>query len=756
MTGRKAFGLAALGYTAFALALTRGLIGHFSTAVPHDLGDPLLSTWILWWNAHHLPFTGAWWDGLSFYPEHGSLAFSDHRVGLGFIAGPLQWLGGTPVLAYNVTFLSCFVFSALAAHALTWTLTRSHAAGLVSGLIFGFNPYRMAHLAHLELQAAYWLPLALVALHHYVRRFETRWLVLFSAFLALQGLSSGYYFFFSAPLIGLWILWFARDAPWRRQAAIVGAGAAAFLVLLPVLLRYQTIQHGLGMARTFGEMEDFSADITGLLSAEPGMALWRVPSLAANPEAEIYLGIVAPLLVLAAMLWRMRDRGATPERWHVWRLSGALVSVVYAFVALSTVFGSWTMTVGPLVIAAGRTEKPLAIAVLLLLVVGLTSSRFRGVVRQRSTFAFYVVAAVVTWSFSLGPRPKLLGTPLLYRGPYSFLMALPGFDYGFRAPARFIMMTILAVAVAAGIALVRLTASVPARTRWTVTAFLVLAIAADSWVPQIPVFAAPAPLPPAAASGAAVLELPLGETFEDITATYHSIDHQRPVVNGYSGYDPPHYHVLRLALKYAVDDSIFSALAEHGAIVVSVDRGNDPKGTWAAYVTRQGGASPLPSSDRNELFLLPRTQPERIDEGTALPIRSAHASSGDLQLAMVTDGNPNSKWRASHPQRAGDQVVIELDGVHTVNTVELGMGKSVDEFPRALAIDISDDGTRWEQRWRGFSGGTAFRAVLASATRPVLRFPVGGSPARFVRLTELANDRLYNWSIGELTVRGSR
>jgi len=65
--------------------------------VPHDLGDPLLSAWILWWNAHHLPFVGAWWDGLSFYPGHGSLAFSDHRVGLSLIAGPVQWLGGTPI-----------------------------------------------------------------------------------------------------------------------------------------------------------------------------------------------------------------------------------------------------------------------------------------------------------------------------------------------------------------------------------------------------------------------------------------------------------------------------------------------------------------------------------------------------------------------------------------------------------------------------------------------------------------------------------
>ena len=79
---RRSLSLAFFGYGALVLLLFRGLIGRLSTAVPHDLGDPLLSTWILWWNAHRFPFAGAWWNGLSFFPGHGSLAFSDHRVGL--------------------------------------------------------------------------------------------------------------------------------------------------------------------------------------------------------------------------------------------------------------------------------------------------------------------------------------------------------------------------------------------------------------------------------------------------------------------------------------------------------------------------------------------------------------------------------------------------------------------------------------------------------------------------------------------------
>ena len=39
-------------YTTLACVMTYPLVWHLSSAVPHDLGDPLLSTTLLWWNAH--------------------------------------------------------------------------------------------------------------------------------------------------------------------------------------------------------------------------------------------------------------------------------------------------------------------------------------------------------------------------------------------------------------------------------------------------------------------------------------------------------------------------------------------------------------------------------------------------------------------------------------------------------------------------------------------------------------------------------
>jgi hypothetical protein len=47
-------------YAAIAIAITWPLVLRLGTAVPHDVGDPVGFTWILWWNAQTLPLTAAW------------------------------------------------------------------------------------------------------------------------------------------------------------------------------------------------------------------------------------------------------------------------------------------------------------------------------------------------------------------------------------------------------------------------------------------------------------------------------------------------------------------------------------------------------------------------------------------------------------------------------------------------------------------------------------------------------------------------
>src|SRR4029453_3300257 len=128
-SGRRhafAMGSAAAVYVGLAVVLTWPLILKLPTLNPHDVGDPLLSTSALWWNAHVTPLTARWWDGFAFFPGTGATAFSDHRLGESLVATPLQWLGASPVTAYNLTLLVTFPLCALAAYWLAFTLTNRH------------------------------------------------------------------------------------------------------------------------------------------------------------------------------------------------------------------------------------------------------------------------------------------------------------------------------------------------------------------------------------------------------------------------------------------------------------------------------------------------------------------------------------------------------------------------------------------------------------------------------------------------------
>ena len=156
-------------YVVLAIAITWPLALHPGSVVPNDLGDPLLNTWLMAWNARVPPLTAAWWNTPQFFPA---------RWDDGVFRAPARPVGhhdardlvsGNPLLAYNAVFFLSFVLSALSAYFLTYTISRRHDCAFVAGLAFGFAPYRMAQLAHVQVLSAYWMPLALAALHLYFR-----------------------------------------------------------------------------------------------------------------------------------------------------------------------------------------------------------------------------------------------------------------------------------------------------------------------------------------------------------------------------------------------------------------------------------------------------------------------------------------------------------------------------------------------------------------------------------------------------------
>ena len=142
--------------------------------VAHDAGDPILNAWILWWTTQAVPLTASWWNAPMFSPAPGTFAFSEHLLGLAPIAAPLIALTGSALLGYNLALLATYVFSALGAYFLAYTLTKRHDAAFVAGLAFAFAPYRLAQLPHIQVLTAFWTPVCLAAFTATIASPETR------------------------------------------------------------------------------------------------------------------------------------------------------------------------------------------------------------------------------------------------------------------------------------------------------------------------------------------------------------------------------------------------------------------------------------------------------------------------------------------------------------------------------------------------------------------------------------------------------
>jgi hypothetical protein len=751
MRSRHAFAIPAAlaAYSGLTLLYTWPLAAHLTTHLPHDLGDPLISSWILWWHAHATPFTSAWWDGLAFFPAHGTLAFSDHRVGLALLTTPLQWLGANPVTSYNIALLASFVLSSAAAHALAFSVTRHHGVASIAGLVYGFNPFRLPHVGHVEIVSSYWLPLALLGLHKWLETARRRWLAVFAVAYLLQGLTCGYYLFFSTVLLGLWVLWFLPRRGLSSPAQVVAAWLCGLLPLAPVLWQYWRIHRFYGFRRAIWEVELFSADVSGLLSGSPLLAGWSSFKALSRPEGDIFPGFVAVVIVALAAF--KGARAATGEPATKARRGLLWLSVAPALVALSVpLFGGWSLSLGPLRLSVNHIHKPLSLAVVLLAMYAFSDPRLIAAWRRQAAFPFYAVATVILWIFAFGPSPTFFGQRVLYKAPFSWLLWLPGFDGAVRVPARFAMLAALCLAVAAALGMNRLLRPYSNRVRGLACTALAILIFLESRPLAFPLVQVPKPLAwPVSAPGDVMLELPLGHVESDSLATYGSAHHGHRVVNGFSGYEPPHYTLLRLALERR-DPAALTAISEDAALQIAVRADRD---RWGMYLTAIPGVAMRERTNAADFYVTPRRQHTALEKLVTVPVRRVTARVGEVKA--LTDSAIDSIWTAGKAQDATEQLTIELDGPSAVCGVRLAHGSALG-LPHTLEIDV-ESGAGWRTVWSGPTLGLGVAAALRNPRR--VEVPLLFSPqadVRVVRLRQTGRDARNPWSIAELAISGCR
>ncbi len=586
--------LAALLYAVVTLALFPTVVLHLASAFPGDLGDPPSQAWILAWDLHALLTNPAHlYDGNIFYPFHDVLAYQDTLLGVLPLAAPILLATGSPLVAYNVLFLSSFVLCAWGAYLLARLLVGDTRAAFLAGLVYGFSPYRAVHLYHLNLLCGMWIPFALLSWERARRGKPLSW-PLVGLFFVLQALSSLYYAAFLAVALTVLLALHLRrpltslsrekptlkshaplppgertssdvappraraqeesagllaGGPRDRSALEQGAGVGAVpgrvlvrramltavwcvVVLWPFFAPYFRVERALGASRGLGQTVYFAADLRDFLHSVDGSVLygWTGHAFGVRPnDALQYLWPGLVVLLLAVY--------------------GARRGIVHRPPTLSTGREATERRApSPPLPRTGRAVGTVASTKV--------RGQFKAEQRARSAGRPYAVLCVVAAVLCLGPFLKVWGVQTGLPLPYLVLYALPGFA-GLRDPARFGAIYTVALAMLAAYGAARVLSVPRLRGTWGgtfVAAALCAGVLAESWMRPLPAvpLAVGAATPPAyrwlAAhpDGRAVLELPIGLGDKTVWAEqaqdmYYATYHWRPIVNGTGGFAPPGY-----------------------------------------------------------------------------------------------------------------------------------------------------------------------------------------------------------------------
>ncbi len=306
----------------------------------HGPGDPYLNLWILSWDLDTLSrapldvLTGRVFDAPIFHPARQTLAYSDHFIVVALLAWPVYALTHDAVVSYNVVLLASLVASALAMHWFAREVTGSSWAALAAGTVWGFWPYRFAHLGHLQLQALYAMPLVFLCLHRLVaglRRRDALWLGIAAAF---QAATSVYYGVIGTVGLGVSLVALTFATGGRRAGRLAGrlalAGVVGGILVAPLVWPYLQVQEREGFARNLFEAARHAAIPASYVSAPAVNALYgRTGWLDTDrgAESELFPGFAVVALAIAGLL--------SARRQGSWAVALAAASVAAAGFLLS-------------------------------------------------------------------------------------------------------------------------------------------------------------------------------------------------------------------------------------------------------------------------------------------------------------------------------------------------------------------------------------------------------------------------------------
>ena len=311
MTPRRELGLVLLASALLTIALTYPLAFRLGAIGRVDNADGQFSIWNVAWVARTIGVSPAHlFDANIFYPNTGTLAYSESNLGAGVVAAPVYWLTRNPFAAHNAAVLFAFFLSGIAMFFLARHLTHDPRAAAVAAIGYAFCPYVYARTSHIQLLMIGGLPLVLLALHRLAERPSAGRGAALGLAMGLQALFCGYYGIFAILIVGYGVLTLATVRRlWtdRRFWAGLGAGALVSLaIVVPAFLPYVRLQ-GHGFGRTLEAAASFSANWSAYLASSSHAHVWML-SVIPRPSESLFPGFVVLVCGVAGAAIARHDR----------------------------------------------------------------------------------------------------------------------------------------------------------------------------------------------------------------------------------------------------------------------------------------------------------------------------------------------------------------------------------------------------------------------------------------------------------------
>lgn len=285
-----------------AIAVTWPLVLHLSTAIP--LGTeieatvPIFNIWTLWWTAQQAGHGfSSYWDAPIFHPNPGAFSYSEPQPLTGIAVWPLWAFALSPALIYNVALLLILTLNGWFTYRLIRALQLSTFAAFAGGLLVVSLPFTAKVLGVLPMLPVFGTMWAIEGLVRFSQTRQLRHALWASAGYVVQFLTSQQVALLGAPWVGgagLLTLWLVHHE--RRAVTNLAVAALPAMTLIALMaVPIVTLHRDLDFQRPFALVAALSAEPSDFLT-RPATAILPLPP--PEPPDRDTAGLFPGLLIL--------------------------------------------------------------------------------------------------------------------------------------------------------------------------------------------------------------------------------------------------------------------------------------------------------------------------------------------------------------------------------------------------------------------------------------------------------------------------